>query len=248
MEVFHPFLAPPPFLLINYLFIFEGAVSHPMPLRVSQAFSSPIAPWEGKYCYDGFQCDAQMNFTYEQRYFAILIWSKLFKIHNDLFSTSLFSAKRVAILFTTSWVFFPVSLLVYNKHSHGRLRWDPNANLFSGPLFRGNCARKRSGTGRTSHQTRLGQRYSCETKTERKMAEFYRCAVGPQLHRIFTRNSRRSESVKHTVTYQLSYTAFTSLDEISVSSYNYQIHSVEGQWNQGRPKAGQLSVQQNTWK
>lgn len=57
-----------------------------------------------------------------------------------------------------------------------------------------------------------------------------------------------SESVKHTFTYQLSYTAFTSLDEISVSSYNYQIHSVEGQWNQGRPTAGQLSVQQNTWK
>ena len=54
----------------------------------------------------------------------------------------------------------------------------------SGLLFLGACAR--NGTC-----DKLGQRYSCETKIERKMAEFYRCAVGPQLHRIFTRNSRQ---------------------------------------------------------
>ena len=47
------------------------------------------------------------------------------------------------------------------------------------------------GPSRTAKLKKMGQRYSCETKIERKMAEFYRCAVGPQLHRIFTRNSRQ---------------------------------------------------------
>ena len=65
-----------------------------------------------------------------------------------------------------------------------------SVNSFPGPsglLFLGVCAVcARNGTC-----DKLGQRYSCETKIEKKMAEFYRCAVGPQLHRIFTRNSRQ---------------------------------------------------------
>lgn len=56
------------------------------------------------------------------------------------------------------------------------------------------------------------------------MAEFYRCAVGPQLHRIFTRNSRQvGVGIVHFVKSGYSFNSCSSIwawsDEYKVTTW-----------------------------